>query len=256
MGNTRRVALLCRARPTGDSNSGRPVDRSAQFRLRRARHRTGRLSHGPAPRSARNLDRGRIESFARTDALPRRLALRGARSQLTHVRACRRTSANSFQPTHAVVPGALSEARATLAARGPKRSRRPPPPSARHSKSSRAADLGRYRQEERFHLVGRRERPGVVAQQEPRLQGQDPIRADHQRHPIPGQLRLERCLVKLRVANGREGSGRPCMAAMKRCWLLMMSAAYLASRAKASAISDSRQTTSSGSFRRRRPATN
>ena len=50
---------------------------------------------------------------------------------------------------------------------------------------------------------------------------------------------------------------RPCMVAMKRCWLTMMSATsrYLAFRTKSSAISDSRHTASSGSFRRRRPVT-
>ena len=50
---------------------------------------------------------------------------------------------------------------------------------------------------------------------------------------------------------------RPCMFAMKRCWLTMMSktSPYLACRAKSNANSDSRQTASSGSFRRKRPET-
>ena len=47
----------------------------------------------------------------------------------------------------------------------------------------------------------------VVARQEARLQFNEPVRADHQGHPLPGQLRLEVRLVELRVAESGESRG-------------------------------------------------
>ncbi len=68
-------------------------------------------------------------------------------------------------------------------------------------------DLSGCGRKERLHLVGCRESLGVVARQEPRLQFKDPVKADHQGHPVPCQLRLERHLVELRFAEGGEGRG-------------------------------------------------
>ena len=70
----------------------------------------------------------------------------------------------------------------------------------------------------------------------------------------PGQLRLERRLVELRIAEGGEGCG-PALHGRDEALLAhdnVRDVAYLAFRAKSRAISDSRHTASSGSFRRRR----
>ena len=67
--------------------------------------------------------------------------------------------------------------------------------------------------------VGCGESLGIVTRQEPRLQFEHPVPEEHQGHPIPGQLRLEGCLAKLRVIEVEKVSVRPCMVAMKRCWL-------------------------------------
>ncbi len=53
----------------------------------------------------------------------------------------------------------------------------------------------------------------VVARQEARLQFNEPVPTDNQGPPLPSQLRLEYCLVKLRVAEGEEGRGP----ALHRC---------------------------------------
>ena len=59
-----------------------------------------------------------------------------------------------------------------------------------------------------FCLVGRRDRLCVVARQEPCLQFEDPVKADHRVHPVlRHQLRLEHRLVKRRVAERGEGCG-------------------------------------------------
>src|SRR5260221_3247235 len=57
---------------------------------------------------------------------------------------------------------------------------------------------------QRLSVVGCRERLGVVAGYEPRLEFEYPVPADQHGHPVPCQLRLERRLVELRVAEGGE----------------------------------------------------
>ena len=150
-------------RPSGDSSTWRCADRRGRSSRSRAPRRTARPPHGPGPRSARNRSRGPIEWPARTDASHRRLALRGGRSRPTPGRVCRRKSADSFRPTRAVVPGAPSGVRANRSARRPTRSHRAPPPSARRSKSSRAAESWSSGPEQRLRLVGRRQSLDVVA---------------------------------------------------------------------------------------------
>ena len=123
----------------------RSVYRRRQCSRRRAPRRIVRPPRRPRLRSARNHARGPSEWPARIGAWHRRLALRDERSRPTPARACLRTSAGSFRPTRAVVPGAPSGVRATPAADRSPRLHRAPTPLMRSSRSSRAAGFGRRR---------------------------------------------------------------------------------------------------------------
>jgi len=100
------------------------------------------------------------------------------------------------------------------------------PSSAWCNKNSRAIGSGRLRPTAScFGLIGCGERLGRSPLTRTALfQFEDPVKADRGR-PISRQLRLERRLVELRVAEGGEGRGPSLHGLrMKRCWLTMASA--------------------------------